>query len=192
MKGDGPLEEPLGTGDDLVAQFARWSADERSRRAARSRAHERSLRDQAASEATVAGALVDLAEAGAKVSMSVGGARLTGTLEAVGMDFCVLLTAGRRPVLARLDRVSAIWPGAPTAGPTVAGSRIPSLRLSMAAAFSLLAEERAPVTLVVAGGHRISGDLTSVGEDVLTLAERGGSARTALVALENLEYCELR
>lgn len=140
----------------------------------------------------MAGVLVDLAEAGTKVSISVGGARLTGTLEAVGADFCLLLTAGRRPVLARLDRVSAIWPGGSTGGGKVAGSRIPSLRLSMAAAFSLLAEERAPVSVVVAGGHRISGDLTGVGEDVLTLSEQAGSGSTALVALENVEYCELR
>jgi len=179
-------------GDDLVAQFARWSAGERASRAARGRIHERTLREQAASGATWAGSLVDLAEAGSRISMSIGGRRLTGTLEAVGADFCVLIRAGRRPLLARLDRVSAVWPDPPARSRAPAGSRFPSLRLSMAAAMALLAEDRAPVTLAVAGGHHISGDLVGVGEDVLTVRERDGSERSTLVALENVEYCELR
>lgn len=153
---------------------------------------EKSLREQALASATWAGALLDLAEGRSAVTICVGQARLAGTLEAVGADFCVLVRSGRRPVLARLDRVTAVWTErAPAKGPP-SGSRFPSLELSMAGALSLLAEDRSPVVLALAGGQHISGELVAVGEDVVTLRESEGSRRSALIPLGSLEYCELR
>ena len=173
----------------MVAQFARWSAGQRAADAARSRLLERSLRDQAVSSASWAGTLVDLAEASSPVTLCVGAARLTGTLQAVGTDFCVLKGA-RHPVLVRIARIAAVWPEATTQAP--AGGRFPSLELSMAAALSMLAEERAPVTVKLVGEHQVSGDLLAVGEDVITVREPEGRRRSALVPLEAVEYCELR
>jgi hypothetical protein len=185
VQGDG------SSGDDLVAQFARWSAGQRADDAARSRSRERSLREQAVSSATWSGALLDLAEARSAVTVSVGSARLSGTLEAVGADFCVL-RAGRRPVLVRLARLVTVWPEARAPRHPPAGSRFPSLELSMAAALSMLAEDRVPVTLRLTGDQFVSGDLVAVGEDIVTLREPEGARRSALVPLEAVEYCELR
>ena len=151
------------------------------------------MRDQAAAGATWAGALVDLAESGAHVSLAVGTARMAGRLEAVGRGFCVLGQAGSRPVLIAQEAISAVWPE--TAGNVPpSGSRIPALDLSFGAALSMLAEERSAVRLTVEGGHQVSGDLIGAGEDVLTVRAGSGEgqARSVLVALEMLLYCELR
>lgn len=208
MVGDGSPGEAPGIGDDLIAQFASWSASERAAEAARGRARERSLRDHAAQAATWTGALVDLAEAGAPVTVLIGSARLAGRLEAVGADFCVLRADGRHPLLIPLDRMSAVWSSqdggadedrrAGGAGPgsarpaSATGSRFPAMQLSMTAAMALLAEERHPVTLVLSGGHQVNGDLVGAGEDVLTLRETDRRARSLLVAVERVEYCVLR
>ena len=204
MQGDGsgvegePSESDTPPGDlgrvadELVAQFARWSAAERSSGAARSRSLEKSMRDQAVASATWAGSLVDLAESHSRVAVCVGTGRLSGTLEAVGPDFCVLLRPGPRPVLVRLDRITSLRLD-PAAGHRLpGGSRFPALELSLVAALSLLAEERWPVNLVLAGGDQVAGDLVAVGEDVLTVREQDGPRRSVLVPLVALDYCELR
>lgn len=204
MQGDGSgiqgepseSETPRGNlgrvADDLVAQFARWSAAERSSEAARSRSLERSMRDQAVASATWAGSLVDLAERRSQVAVCIGTARLSGALEAVGRDFCVLVRSGPRPVLVRLDRITSLRLD-PTAGHRLpGGGRFPALELSLLAALSILAEERWPVNLALAAGDQVAGDLVAVGEDVLTVREKDGPRRSVLVPLVALDYCELR
>ena len=189
---DNPPGEPGRMADDLVAQFARWSAAERSSAAARSRSLERSMRDQAVASATWAGSLVDLAERRSPVAVCVGAGRLSGTLEAVAPDFCVLVRSGRRPVLVRLDRITSVRLD-PTGGHGLpGGSRFPALELSLAAALSLLAEERWPVNLTLAAGDQVAGDLVAVGHDVLTVREQDGPRRSVLVPMAALDYCELR
>jgi hypothetical protein len=185
MEGDGSL------GEGLVAAFAKWSAGQRAAQAARNRSVERSLREQSAGSATWVGSLVDLAETGSRVTLVVGESRLTGALEAVGLDFCVVVRAGRRPVLIRLDRVAAVWPGNP-GGAAAAGSRFPALDLSLTSALSMLAEEHAPVNVAVTGGHQVAGELLSAGEDVLAVRTADGARRSVLVQLSSVEYCELR
>lgn len=182
----------MGSGDDLIAAFSRWSADERATEAARSRTRERSLREQAAAAATWMGALVDLAESDSRVALMVGTGRLTGTIEAVGPDFCVLVLSGGRPVLVQLSRIAAVAPEAQRAKGPASGSRLPTVELSLAAAMSLLAEERSPVQVAVTGGHQVSGDLVGVGEDVITVRTQGAQAAAVLIPLGNVEYCELR
>lgn len=180
------------SGDDLIAAFSRWSSDEKAAEAARSRTRERSLREQAATAATWTGALVDLAENRSRVVLLVGAGRLTGTLEAIGADFCVLAATAGRPVLVNLARVAAALTEAPRGRDPVSGSRLPTLELSLAAALSVLAEERAPVQVAVGDGHQVTGDLVGVGEDVLTLRSHGTRTGAVLVPLANVEYCELR
>lgn len=153
---------------------------------------ERSLREQAATAATWTGTLVELAEKRSRVVLLVGGGRLAGTVEAVGPDFCVLVLAGGRPVLVNLARIAAVVTEAPRGKSPVSGSRLPSLELSLVAALSVLAEERAPVQIAVGDGHHVSGDLVGVGEDVITLRSHGTQPEAALVPLANVEYCELR
>src|SRR3954469_10464591 len=67
---DGP-----GAVDHLLAEFARWTADERATEAARSRTRERWLRQQAVEGARLAGVALDLAERRAAVIVRTSSGR---------------------------------------------------------------------------------------------------------------------
>ena len=183
--------EDLEPGEELVAAFARWAAQERARSAATDRARQRSLGEQALSTATWTGILVDLAERGAGVTLSVGGHRCTGWIVGVGRDFCVVEQAGRRrPALiplAPISYVSADQPG--RAIPT--GDRPAGMELSMAAALAALAEERVPVALR-AGAEQVEGKVIGVGEDVVTLRADAPAGRLVHVPLAAVTFCEVR
>lgn len=160
--------------DALVAAFARWAADERVSAAAVERARERSMRLQAGAGATVVGVLVDLAELAVPVVVSVAGVHRSGRIVAAGEDFCVLDPGDRaRPSLVVTRTIAAVWPGRGSATP--AGERPAAVALSLPAALSLLAEERAPVRLVLPPSQEVSGELVSVGDDVVTIAGNGPS-----------------
>jgi hypothetical protein len=176
-----------GSGDSVVAAFARWAAQERVADAAGTRSKERSLRDQAAGEATWSGLLVDLAETQAEVELEVGTRSLAGRLVGIGRDFCVLEQRGRRPALIRSDRIVAIWKERPAAG-----SRFPNLDLSFAAALAALADERSPVSLLVSGGGKVTGDLVASGTDLVSVRTGPAARRTVHVRTCHIEVCELR
>jgi len=174
-------------GDELVAAFARWAADQRAEAAAADRVRERSLRTQASATATWAGILVDLAEQATPVTAVVAAQRRRGRIVGVGPDFCVFEAHLGGPALICLPAMSALWPER-----TTAGARPPALELSLLAALSMLAEERSPVTLVTSGGDEIAGDLIAAGEDVLTVQTDPPARRLAYVRLSALARCELR
>ena len=123
--------------------------------------------------------------------MHIGSAQLTGTLEAVGADFCVLVRPGGGPVLAPLEHVASVRVDSMRDGPG-GGSRFPALELSMAAALSVLAEERWPVNLGLGDGRQVAGDLVAVGHDVVTVRQAGGPGRSTFVNIAAVRYCELR
>jgi hypothetical protein len=178
-------------GEELVAAFARWAAQERTRSAATDRARQRSLGEQALATATWTGILVDLAEQGAEVTVSVGGRRYTGWIVGVGQDFCVVEQAvRRRPALIPLPHISYV--SADQSGrATPSGDRPTGLALSMAAALAALAEERAPVALQV-GGDQMEGEVIGVGEDVVTLRSNPPTGRLVHVPLAAVTFCEVR
>jgi hypothetical protein len=176
-----------GSGDSVVAAFARWAAKERVADAAGTRSKERSLRDQAAGEATWSGLLVDLAETQAEVELETGSRRLSGRLVGIGRDFCVIEQRGRRPALIPSDRIVAVWTERPASG-----SRFPNLDLSFAAALAALADERSPVCLVVAGGSQVTGELIASGTDLVTVRTGPTTRRTAHIRTCHIEVCELR
>ncbi|HUE59856.1 MAG TPA: hypothetical protein VMO88_09765 [Acidimicrobiales bacterium] len=174
-------------GDRLAAAFGRWAAAERTAQAAGVRSRERTLRDQAAGEATWAGLLVDLAETLAQVSLGVGARRLTGILVGVGRDFCVLDQRGGRPLLIPNERIVAVWKESPASG-----SRFPHLELSFEAALAGLAEERSPVCIHLAGGSQVSGDLVGCGTDLVTVRTEAPARQSVHVRTDHIEVCELR
>jgi hypothetical protein len=178
-------------GEELVAAFARWAAQDRARSAATDRARQRSLGDQALSTATWTGILVDLAERGAGVTVSLGGNRCTGWIVGVGRDFCVVEQAvRRRPALIPLSAISYVSADQP-GGAMPSGDRPTGLDLSMAAALAALAEERVPVALRV-GGDEVEGEVIGVGEDVVTLRANAPAGRLVHVPLAAVTFCEVR
>jgi hypothetical protein len=178
-------------GDDLVSAFHRWAAGERTTAAARNRATERWLRDQASASASWAGVLIDLAEQAATVVIGMGRLRCSGRIVGVARDFCVLQQSGGRPALIALEAISAVWP--PSRGAeSPAGDRRPSLALSMAGALSALADERARVSLTLSDGDQVEGELVTVGEDVITLRTEAPARRSVYVRLASVRSCEVR
>jgi hypothetical protein len=182
------------SGEELVAQFARWAAGQRATDAVKRRTRERSLRDQVVGSATWAGLVVDLAEQSAPVSVTVGGQRLRGRLVGVGRDFCVLDQPSGRAALIALSALTLLAPEeTPSSGVGApGGSRAPGLQMTLAAALAALAEERSPLGLVLAGGHQVEGVLIGAGEDVLTLRTDGRGRRLAHVPLAAVWICEVR
>ena len=177
-------------GDQLVAAFARWAADQRTQDAAVARARQRSLREQARGSATWAGVLLDLAEQTTPVTVVVAGQRRRGQIVGVGQDFCVLQPRLGGPALVRAWAISEVWPedGTPRDAPT--GDRDPSIRLTLTTALALLAEERAPVSLMTDRGVENPGDLLAVGDDVVTL--RTAQRRLVYLPLRAVALCEVR
>jgi hypothetical protein len=179
-----------GTGDELVAAFDRWAAEQRAADAAASRAKERSLRDQAQGSATWTGFLVDLAEAEDTVTLAIAGRRRSGRVVGVGADFLVLEQGNGRPALVARDAVSALWPERSAA--LASGDRPPRLDLDLAAALSLLAEDCQPLAVTVGDGEEVVGDLVSVGEDVCSLRSPAPARRVCHLPLAAVRVCELR
>jgi hypothetical protein len=182
-------ERQIG-GDDLVRALERWAAEQRVVEAAASRAHERSLRDQAGASATWTGVLLDLAEQGAEVVLSVAAMRRSGRLVGVGPDYCILEQRSGRPAMLTMSAITSVTP-APSVGASVspAGDRPPGLGLSLAAALGALADERTPVSLWAGPGENIDGDLIAAGQDVVTVRS---ATRTVHIPLRAVLMCELR
>jgi hypothetical protein len=177
-------------GDDFVAALDRWAAAQRAAAGAASRARERSLREQAATQARWTGILVDLAEQGAQVTAVVANRHRRGRIVGVGRDFFVLEAHPGRTGLARSDAVASLWPEHGAALP--GGTRGAAIDLSLVMALALVAEERSPVCLVTPAGLETSGDLVAVGEDVLTVRTEPPGRRLAYVPLGAVAWCELR
>jgi hypothetical protein len=188
------VEKPCSA-DELVAAFGRWAAGEQARQAALGRARQRSLEEQARASATFTGLLVDSAEASTPVVVVIGAERRNGRIAGVGRDFFVLETPSGQAMLVATAALSALWSaesaGSMPAGPP-AGDRQAPLRLSLAAALAALAEEHLPVEVLLAGGHRLSGRLLSVGEDLLSVEVSRRPRRLAAVPLASLMLCEVR
>jgi hypothetical protein len=166
-----PTEPGSDTGG-LIDDLTRWLAEARVDAAASSRARERWLRQQLESEATVAGVLLDLAEGGSTVVLQgAAGRRRGGAVTAVADDFCVLRAPDRRQSLHVYDAITAIVPLGSSA--PAAGGRPATLDMTFAEALAVLAEERRRVLLVSRSADVLSGELRSVGRDVLVLRPEG-------------------
>lgn len=186
------------SGDDLVAAFARWAADERVSEAARKRTRERWLRQQATEDATLSGILTDLAERRSEVVATTRSRQLVGRLLGVAFDFFVLEDRDGAGVLVATEHLASVSPR-DAQGADPSGNRPPPLSLRMVDALVMLAADRSPIRLGLTDGAAVQGDLVAVGRDVVTLRgdpnERGrGPGRLAnrYVALRAIETCAPR
>lgn len=154
----------------MLADLARWTADERADEAARSRMRERWLRRQAEDDARFAGLLLDLSEAGAGVAVrTTGGRSLHGRIVAVARDFCVLRHAGMATFLA-FAGVATVRPEPGVRAGDAASGRAAPVSAGLGEVLAGLAGDRPRVRIVVdGGGDAVAGELRSVGADVVTL-----------------------
>jgi hypothetical protein len=197
MVGD---DEPPGV-DRLWAALSGWAADARADDAARSRAREGWLRRQAVAEATLAGLLVDLAEHQVEViiDLAAGDHTARGRLRAVGQDFAVLATRAGHLSLVASAAVLGVRPVAATNLPEPSGSRLPPLATGLVDALALLAADRPLVHLVLApAGRTVTGQLISVGTDLVTVqpagaraGQRGAAPVAVAVAIAAIATCQV-
>lgn len=181
----------FAAGGGLSAALATFVGDAVADEAAGARSREAFLRRTAAEEGTFAGVLVDLAERGTPVLVAgVAGRRQRGALAAVGTDFVVLRTAEGEEVLLAHRGISSVTP---EAGATdMAGHRAVTVRVDLAEALAVLAEERPRVLLVTVGADGgVAGELRAVGRDVVSVRLEGSDRRTAYVPLANLAEVRL-
>jgi hypothetical protein len=169
-------------GDGLAARIDRWAADARVDEAARVRARERWLRQQAEEGGSLAGVLADLAERRVPVAVHVrGGRRHQGEIRALGSDFLALGSVDAEVIIA-LTAVTSVRTH-PAEVSTI-GDRSIATSLRLADVLTRLAADRATVVLVLAGGDdSVAGALRSVGQDVVGVRVVRGPAVTAYVPL---------
>ena len=173
--------------DRLAGLLGVWAADSAARDAAGARTRQRWLAEQAAAEATLAGALVDLAEAGQPCVVRTADAAYTGVIDAVGVDCCVVGRTGAPPVVVALDAVVAVDPAGPPSlrpGATaMLADRAAPLQVRLGEVASVLAADRMHVALHLRGGTTVTGTLVLAGTDVLALVSPGADRRPRLVAV---------
>jgi hypothetical protein len=167
-------------GGRLAARIDRWAADARVDEAARLRARERWLRDQAGEEGSLAGVLADIAERSVPVAVHVrGGRRHRAEIRALGSDFVVLRSPDADRIVS-LDAVTSVRTR-PGEASTI-GDRSVATSVRLVDVLADLAAERAPVLLVMAGDDAVAGALRSVGQDVVGVRVAGAApAATAYV-----------
>ena len=195
MAGAGESDE-FDDFDDVDA----WAADARARDAAESRVRERWLRTQAEEGAQFTAVLAGLAEQGGPVTvMTAAGRPRSGRIAAVGDDFVALVLPGGRRTLIALDAVDWVQP-APAPGrrraETGLGDRddLADDEPTPAALVDVLAQAVAhrPRVAIEAAGATLTGELRSVGLDLLAL-ETGGDLPSASPAPGRaLTYVRLR
>lgn len=173
-------------------RLERWVAELRTDDAARGRARTSWLARQAEEEATLAGVLTDLAERGRPVVVSVrGGGRHRGVLRLVGVDFCALQTPTGADVVVAFAAVTAV--AAQPGETAVTGDRGDLAATTLGHALAALAGAGRRVrVLALGGGDALSGELRSVGRDVvaLRLDGTGGTVYVPLASLAEVSLTE--
>jgi hypothetical protein len=170
-------------GDDTALQ--RMADEERTAEAARARARERWLRQQATESASLAGLLLVAAEADAELVVRTASGRAhRGTVRTVARDFCGLRTRDASEVFVPLGAVAGLQLMDATTLTEVTDDREPPLDLLFV---ELLAQEVATtprVGVVVHGDpDRVVGELEVVGADLLGLRIDGGPRALRYMAL---------
>lgn len=157
--------------------------DARADHAAAERARERSLREQAAEGATLAGTLLDLAEHGAPVTLQTAAGRThRARVGAVGADFVLLRPETGDEVLVRLGAITTVRTQPGTSMGPASGDRDPD-GARLLDVLAAVAPDRPRVTVVTMGSaDPVRGALRSVGLDVATLRLEGDGALCAIRA----------
>jgi hypothetical protein len=175
----------LGGTDELARSLERWAADAMVDEAARQRTRQRWLRIQAEEEASVLGALVDLAERGRPVVLDVGDQRLRGTIVGIGADFLAVRSDRGQDVLVRTDAVEVVR--AEPGERAVVGDRAALVEVTLAAVVGPLAAERPDVAVRTRSGQVVRGELRSAGTDVVRLRADGDPPSPVWVPLAAID-----
>jgi len=159
----------------VVDEIEAWAGDQRSQAAADARSRERWLKQQALEAADLAGVLVDLAEQGQPVLITLStGRQHQGTPMGVGVDVVTISSAMGLPVHLAIEAITSVKPAPGQATPPEPigesrGARSGRLAHVLADA----APERPRVMLGLVGGETVSGELRSVGTDLVTVLRDG-------------------
>jgi hypothetical protein len=174
--------------DGADAALERFVADARSDLAARARGRQRWLGVQAAEETSLVGVVWDLAERAASASVTTtAGRQHHGRVSGAGVDFVCLRPAGDGLVLLPLHAVAAIRP---EPGAVVAGDRsvdeIPDATDLRSTLAELAADRPRISTVAIGSGDVVTGELRSVGLDVIVVAMGQQSRDVAYLRLSSL------
>ena len=150
------------------ADLALFAAEGRASEAAAGRVRERWLRQQAVESASLAGLLLDAAEAGTAVECRLSSGRsLRGVVTALGRDFCVIDVARQQSVYVSTGVIAQLRTDE-RIDPT--GDRTRNFEVALDQVIRGLASERTRVSLIVAGStDPITGELRSCGVDLCTI-----------------------
>lgn len=175
----------LGGTDALARSLERWAADAMVDEAARQRTRQRWLRIQAEEEATLLGALVDLAERGRPVVLDVGDHRIRGAVVGIGADFLAVRSDRGQDVLVRTGAIEVVR--AEPGERAVVGDRATLVEVALAAVVGPLAAERPEVVVRTRSGQVVRGQLRSAGTDVVRLRADGDPPSPVWVPLDAID-----
>jgi hypothetical protein len=165
----------------LLEELSRWGALERAGESAAGRLREEWLRRQAAEEATWAGLV-------AEVTVQLAGGRARrGRLLAFGLDFLLLagpdISRSSVPVMVALSAVTALRHEAGDAQPGPSEPRPGPEPATLAQLLGRLAPGRPRLRVALAGGETLTGDLDSVGEDMMAIRAAAPEPRVTYLRL---------
>jgi len=156
----------------------------RVREAGAARARERWLRAAAAEDASLAGALVDLAEAALPVVLATTAGRVhQAVVAAVGADVVALHPPSGALVLVSLGAVAWVRP---VEGVLPAGGREAPAGPVLVDLLGRVAERGDRVTLWLGGGTTLSGRVVGVGVDVVRVDPDGPDAGPSYVSVPSI------
>ena len=168
----------------------RWVADGQVDEAAQARSRRRWLEKAATEEATLGGALLDLAERGRPVIVrTLAGRRVTGPIIAFGADFVGIRDPRLGDTLVPTTRIATVQPAPGDDLP--AGDRRHDVVLAFGDALMELAAER-PDVIVGAGDKTLRGELRTASTEVVTLAIAGGKRAPSYIALAAIDHVVVR
>jgi hypothetical protein len=177
----------------MLAELARWAAQQRAADSARERSRERWLLQQATEDARLTGVAVDLAERRCPVAVATSNGRtIRGVLVAVAADFWVIDGTDAPTLVAAAEVVTVRpLPGDPVPADTT-GERTDVLDMRLGDALAALAGDRPRVRVAVRGDRGVmTGELRAVGADVVTLTPDGPGRQPVYVALSGVIECSI-
>ena len=165
----------------LASRLDAWLDEARLERSADARTREHWLRAAADADATFSGVLLDLAERGVPLAVATtAGRRHRGVIQVVGADFVALRVGSGREVLLAAGALASVRTS--NAAGITAGERVVTTDLRLVDVLGELAGDRARVRLLVLdASEAVSGELRSVGQDVVTIRTDGEGRGTAYV-----------
>ena len=170
--------------DGFLASLEHVVADAVAEEAARERSQTRTLRQVAEEEATFVGVALDLAErSSGVVARTSSGRSHRGRVVMVGRDFVVVRDGSGPPVFLPASALSSLRPEPGAASADTAGGRAAPRAVGFAALLVGLAADRPRVQVSAAGDETVTGQLRSVGVDVVTVRLDGAASLRAHVRI---------